>query len=174
MQPRSLLCRCIGLSVVCIVCCVQAQKKVPARIILRVHGIPKYDDISEVPTYKIMPLVLKPGKWSHPLPREKKNFERLPRAPECTDRAETSTNVSGRASCARVLGVLPKSALTKGKVVKSTKNRQTYVYTSRYRRPCFGITLDVRCEPSTHATCQAMPFSCWSCTVGYPVCRRPS
>ena len=29
--------------------------------------------------------------------RRKKNLERLPRAPECKDGAETSTNVSGRA-----------------------------------------------------------------------------
>ena len=39
----------------------------------------------------------------------------------CTDRAETSTDVSGRASCPRALGVLPKSARTKRKVGKSTK-----------------------------------------------------
>ena len=39
-------------------------------------------------TYKIMPLVLKLGKSSYPLPPEK-NLERPPRASECTNRAET-------------------------------------------------------------------------------------
>ena len=48
------------------------------------------------------------------IPTEK-NFERSPRAPECTDRAETSTNVSGGASPVRVLSALPKSARTKRK-----------------------------------------------------------
>ena len=54
--------------------------------------------------YKIWPLVLKPGKSSYPLPPRKKKIERPPRAsqctdcaPVCTDRARTSTKVSGRA-----------------------------------------------------------------------------
>ena len=51
-----------------------------------------------------------------------KNFERPPRAPECTDRAKTSTNVSGWASRVRVLTVLVKSARAKRKVGKNTKN----------------------------------------------------
>ena len=72
-------------------------------------------------TFKIRPFVLKPGKSFYPLPPEN-NFERLPRAPECTDRAETSINVSGRASCARAADVFPKSARTKKKVCESTKN----------------------------------------------------
>ena len=57
------------------------------------HQVPvnerqKNDDISVVRAYKKRLLVLKPGKSSYPLPPEK-NFERPPRASECTDRAET-------------------------------------------------------------------------------------
>ena len=44
-------------------------------------------------------------------PVGKKNFERLPRELQCSDRAQTSTNVSGRASCVGVLSVLPKVIL---------------------------------------------------------------
>ena len=58
-----------------------------------------------------------------------KNVERLPRAPECTDGAETCTNVFGRASYVRALTVLPKSARAKRKVSKSSNFLQTYVYT---------------------------------------------
>ena len=54
-------------------------------------------------------------------PAEKKDFERLSRAPECMDRAETWTNVSGRASCAREFDVGRKALCTKRKVVKITK-----------------------------------------------------
>ena len=43
----------------------------------------------------------------------KKNFERLPRAPECTDRAQTLTTVSGRPSRVDLLRILPESARTK-------------------------------------------------------------
>ena len=46
----------------------------------------KYDDISEVRTYNIRGLVLKPGKSS--LPPEKK-IKRAPHALEDMDRAET-------------------------------------------------------------------------------------
>ena len=52
--------------------------------------------ILPVRTYKIMPIVLKPGESSHPPPPKKKLGE-SPRAPEGTDRARTSTNVSLRA-----------------------------------------------------------------------------
>ena len=66
-------------------------------------------------------------------PAGTKNLERPPRAPGCMDGAETSTNVSSRASCVRVLTVLPKSARTKRKVGESAKNWQTYVYIQRTR-----------------------------------------
>ena len=47
--------------------------------------------------YKIRPLVLKLGKLYCALPPNN-NFDGLPRAREGTDRARTSTDVSGRAS----------------------------------------------------------------------------
>ena len=62
-----------------------------------------------------------PEKCSCPLPLENKNFERLPRAPQCTDRAQTSTKVSGRPSCVNVLSVLSESARTTRYVRKQTK-----------------------------------------------------
>ena len=74
-----------------------------------------------VRTYEIRPLVSKPGKSSYPLLREKR-FERLTRAPECTDCAETWTNASGRASCARSFIVLPKSVLYKEKSCQQYEN----------------------------------------------------
>ena len=66
-------------------------------------------------------LVLKPGNSSYPLPPEK-NFERPPRAPERADRAEASTNVSGRASSVRVLIVIWRKVLVRReKLVKLRK-----------------------------------------------------
>ena len=59
-----------------------------------------------------------------------KNFERLPRTPECTDRAQTSTTVPGRPSRVDLRSVLPKSARTKGYVGKRTKaDKHNYTYT---------------------------------------------
>ena len=62
--------------------------------------------------YKKRPPVLKQWKSSCALP-PKKNFERPPSAPECTDRAETSIKVSRRASRVRLPSTLPKIARTK-------------------------------------------------------------
>ena len=45
--------------------------------------------------------------------QQKNYFERLPRELQCSDGAQTSTNVSGRASRVGVLDILPKSARTK-------------------------------------------------------------
>ena len=61
-----------------------------------------------VRTYKIRPLVLKPGKSASPLPPGKKP-ERPPRDPEFTDRGRTSTNVSGRGSRVDYLAFCPES-----------------------------------------------------------------
>ena len=55
-------------------------------------------------------------------------FEGLPRPPEGADCAETSTDVSGRASCARAHAIVPESARTKRKVGKSGKNWQHIMY----------------------------------------------
>ena len=84
------------------------------------HEIPKEDDVSAVHTYKTRSQALKPGKLYYPLTPDN-NFEPPPRVPECTDHAETSTNVSSRCSPAGILGVLLTSILTKRKVGKSTK-----------------------------------------------------
>ena len=54
--------------------------------------------------------------------RRKKNIERLPRAPECTDRVQTSTKVSGRPSRVDLPSVLSKSARTTRYVRKQMKN----------------------------------------------------
>ena len=118
-EPRSLLSCFIGLSIVCVVRCVRTQKNVP--VILRVHERQKKRRHFRGTYVQKKPLVLKEGKSSYLLPPEKK-IERPPRAPESTDRAETWTNVSGRASRVRVFPVLPKSARAKRKVGKSTKN----------------------------------------------------
>ena len=75
----------------------------------------KNDDISEVCTrIETREIVLSTLAG-------KKNLERLSRVPECTDRAETSTNVSGRASCVQILAASAKSARAKRKIGKSTK-----------------------------------------------------
>ena len=61
-------------SIVCCLCCVQTQNKwyrYCTYYCCTSHEIPKYDGISAVCTYKIRPLVLKPGKSSYPLPPEK-------------------------------------------------------------------------------------------------------
>ena len=72
----------------------------------------KKDDILEVRTYvRNKASRIETREIALSTPAGKKNFKRLSRAPTCTDRAETWTNVSGRASCARAVGVLPKSAL---------------------------------------------------------------
>ena len=80
------------------------------------------DDMLEIRTYIKRPLVSKPGGNRLIHCRREKSFERLSRAPECTDRIETSTNVSGRASLVRELAVVPKSAYSKRKVGESMKN----------------------------------------------------
>ena len=54
-------------------------------------------------THKIWHLVLKPEESYCPLPPGKTKEEHPPRAPECADGAETSTNVSGWASFVRAL-----------------------------------------------------------------------
>ena len=53
---------------------------------------------------------------------KKKNFEHLPRAPERTDRVQTSTKVSGRPSRVDLPSVLSKSARTTRYVRKQMKN----------------------------------------------------
>ena len=60
-------------------------------------------------------------------PVGKKNFERLPRELQCSDRAQTSTNMSGRASRVGVLSVSPKSAHAKRYVRKKTNFLQLYI-----------------------------------------------
>ena len=76
---------------------------------------------------------------------DKKNFQRLPRAPHCTDRARISINVSGRAfavSTCRLHSVSPKSACTTRYVRKNTKNPQTYV-----RSSTMHLRQVLSCEP---------------------------
>ena len=93
--------------------------------------------------------------------RRGKNVERLSRASECTARAETSTNVSGRGSCVQVLRtVLPKSARTKRKVGKSPKNRQTYVYihVRYYLQHRSNVTKMTRCERIESIICKRRFF----------------
>ena len=57
-----------------------------------------------------------PGKCSYPLP-PKKTFSAC-HAPECTDRAQTSTTVSGRSSRVALVSVLSRSAPSKRYVRK--------------------------------------------------------
>ena len=88
----SLLWCCFELSVVCVLCFVFRRKKNGTGTYYSsstCHTNNQKDDISEVRTYEIRPLVLKPGKSSYPLPPGKKNFERSPRASQSTDRAGT-------------------------------------------------------------------------------------
>ena len=75
--------------------------------------------------------------------RRRNTFERPPRAPECADGAETLTNVSGRASCVRVLVAFTKSVRTKRKVGKSAKILQTIRINtaSDYRHLSYGAPL---------------------------------
>ena len=54
-----------------------------------------------------------PGKSSYLLPPKKKNFEHPPRAPHCSDRAQISTNVSGRSSPVKAFSRCPNGARTK-------------------------------------------------------------
>ena len=65
----------------------------------------------------------KPGKLSYPLPR---NFvlERTSRATHCTDRAQTSTTVSGRPSSVEPLVVCANGACTKRYERKCIKKSQ--------------------------------------------------
>ena len=69
----------------------------------------------------------KPGKSSYPL-SPKKNFERTLRATHRTDRAQTSTTVSGRPPCVDFLSACANGARTKRHERKSTKNSQIQVY----------------------------------------------
>jgi len=62
-----------------------------------------------------------PGKSSYPLPPKKKSNERTPRATHCTDRAQTSTTVTGRRS---PVDVLAARAFV----------RTVHMYTTRYER----------------------------------------
>jgi len=62
-----------------------------------------------------------PGKSSYPLPPKKKSNERTPRATHCTDRAQTSTTVTGRRS--------PVDVLAAWAFV-----RTVHIYTTRYER----------------------------------------
>ena len=64
--------------------------------------------------------------------RRNKKEERLPRAPECTDRAQTSTTVSGRPCRVDLLSILPKSARTKRCVRSQTKMTNTSRHTPVY------------------------------------------
>ena len=80
-----------------------------------------------VRTYRVRPHGENPGNRLINSQR-KKNFERLPRELQWSDGAQTSTNVSGRASRTGVLSVSPKSARTKRYVRKKTKNSQIYIY----------------------------------------------
>ena len=70
-----------------------------------------------------------------------KNFERLPRTPECTDRAQTSTTVPGRPSRVDLLGDISKSAHTKIFIYmfektrkKTRKNDNITIHTYSIRR----------------------------------------
>ena len=89
--------------------CARAFRVLPKIAVYEEKSWQKYEKLTSIRIH-IRPLVSKPRKSSYPLPPEK-SFERVPRALECTDRAETWTTVSGRASCARAFGVLPKSAV---------------------------------------------------------------
>ena len=72
----------------------------------------------------------KPGKMLLSGPAGEKKLGAPATRSECTDRAQTSTNVSGRPSRVDLRSVLPKSARTKGYVGKRTKaDKHNYTYT---------------------------------------------
>ena len=60
-------------------------------------------------------------------PAGKKNFERSPRAPECTDRARTSPSVSARASRVDYLVFFPK-ALVRRDMFETLRKFHDYNY----------------------------------------------
>ena len=78
-------------------------------------------------TYRVRPHGENPGNHlTHS--QRRKNFDRLPRELQCLDGAQTSTNVSGRASRVGVLSALPKNARSKRYVRMKTKNSQLYIH----------------------------------------------
>ena len=60
--------------------------------------------------------------------RRKKSSERTPHATHCTDRAQSSTTVSGRTSSVDLLGVCANGTPTKGYERKSIKISRRYTY----------------------------------------------
>ena len=85
-----------------------------------------------VRTYRVRPHGENPGnRLIHS--RKKKNFGRPPRELQCSDRAQTSTTGSGRASCIDVvLGFWLKVLVRRDKFENRRKNHNyTYTYTAR-------------------------------------------
>ena len=76
--------------------------------------------------YKTKPQKQKPRNMSYPLP-PKINFQRTPRATNCTDRAHRSTTVSGWPSSVDLLNVCANGARTKRYDRKQTEISQVYV-----------------------------------------------
>lgn len=70
-----------------------------------------------------------PGKPYYPLPPNTKLWALGMRATsQCSDRAQTSTSVSGRASRVDAVSVLPKSARANRYARKNTNISQSYLY----------------------------------------------
>ena len=91
----------------------------------------------------------KPGKSSYLLPK-KKNFERMPRELQCSDRAQTSTTGSGRPSCVDVvLGFWLKVLVRRDKF---QNRRKFHKYTYTYKAPFRGVGHFPRGDASWHAT----------------------
>ena len=72
-----------------------------------------------------------PGKSSYPLP-EKKNFGRPPRELQCSDRAQTSTTGSGRASCIDVVSGFWLKVLVRRDKFENRRKNHNYTYTYIY------------------------------------------
>ena len=70
-----------------------------------------------------------PGKSSYPLPEKKKNFGRPPRELQCSDRAQTSTTGSGRASCIDVVLRFWLKVLVRRDKFENRRKNHNYTYT---------------------------------------------
>ena len=121
---------------------------------------PEADNIFSVRTYQRMPLVLKPGKLLYPL-QPNKNFEGLPRAPEDTDRARTSTNVSGLASRVDCFKFCRKVLVRRDRLEKVRKNIIIHLYGSSGIG--FGVDYISSCLEFLH---ERIHFFCSSCCRG--------
>ena len=109
----------------------------------------KSRQILPVRTYKIGLIQRNPGnRLIHS--RREKDFECTPRELQCSDRAQTSTTGSGRASCIDVvLGFWLKVLVRRDKF---ENRRKFHKYTYTYKAPLRGVGCFPRGDASWHAT----------------------